>query len=258
MRRKIISINEELCNGCGDCISACAEGALKIVNGKAKVVNERFCDGFGDCIKGCPTGALKIIEREAEEFDMAATRNHVRNTGGQEAMQKFEAANQQHSAHKSGGCPGSMMRSLDKETKMASPVVSGAMGQVISSELSHWPVQIHLVSPAAPFFRNKELVIMSTCGPIASPDLHRRFIRGRAVVVGCPKLDNTEGYDEKLAAIFREAKTPKVIIVRMEVPCCGGLTAIVERALQLSGREDLVCEEAVIGVDGDYQGSREI
>ena len=272
MKRKIIEIDESLCNGCGECISACAEGALALVDGKARVVNDRFCDGFGDCLGECPVGALKIVEREADEFDFKSTLDHVRNLGGEKAVHRLNEVDRAHSAasrkykavnrprqgiHPGGGCPGSMMRVLPERKSAAPSSSSSPESQVLQSELRQWPIQIHLVRPDAPYFHNKELVIMSTCAPIASPDVHWRFIRGRAVVVGCPKLDNIQGYVEKLADIFRIAETPSVTVVRMEVPCCGGLTSMTEQAAKASGRTDIVCREANIGIDGDFQGIRE-
>ncbi len=264
-RRKIITINEELCNGCGQCVTACAEGALQIVNGKAKLVKEQFCDGFGDCIGECPTGALKIEERESADFDEEATRKHVLTTGGVEALRKMDAAAQAHAqrmraaAHPpAGGCPGTRMRMPQGEApRPAQPVAGGDMpGQVLPSELRQWPVQIHLVQPHAPFFNQRELVVLSTCSPIASADVHWRYIRGRAVVVGCPKLDQTEGYVEKLAAILRNPTIPRMIVVRMEVPCCGGLTAIAVEAAQQSGRKDLEVVEATVSLDGAVLASK--
>ncbi len=238
-KRKIIEINEELCNGCGDCITACHEGALAIVNGRAKVVNESFCDGLGACIKGCSAGALTVVEREAEPF--------VEPPG-------MKAAQAVHVHGGGSGCPGSQVRSFQKVPSAPSNVGRETPSRIVPSELTHWPVQLHLVRPEAPFFADKELVVLSTCAPVACPDVHWRFLRGRAVVLGCPKLDRTEGYVEKLAGIFSAARTPRVLVVRMEVPCCGGLTAIVEEAAALSGRTDLIIEEATIGVNGDYQG----
>lgn len=272
MKRKIITIKEDLCNGCGECVTACAEGALQIVDGKAKLVREQYCDGFGDCIGECPTGALKIEEKEVPEFDFDATRKHVARQGGQEAVRKLETAAQVHEmkekakemmghGHGGGlsagalakaGCPGSAMRfNAQKPAAAAQPVGGAGPKQAIPSELNQWPVQIHLVQPGAPFFKDKELVVLSTCAPIASADLHWRFIRGRAVVVGCPKLDRTDGYVEKLAAILSEPSIPNVITVRMEVPCCGGLSAIVREAAAQSGRSDLVVEDVVVGLNGD-------
>ena len=235
MKRKIIEIDEEKCNGCGACITGCAEGALAIVNGKAKLVSEIFCDGLGACVGECPTGALKIIEREASEFDEAAVQKHV--------QKKMPPA---------GGCPGLQIR-FGQQKVAAKPVASTVAGQVIPSELNQWPTQLHLVPPVAPFFKNRELVVLSTCSPSASPDVNWRFIRGRAIVIACPKLDRTEGYVEKLTEILKSNGIPKVIVVRMEVPCCGGLTMMVKEAAHRSGCNDLIVEEAVIGLDGELR-----
>jgi len=224
MKRKIIEIDEELCSGCGNCVTGCAEGALQIVDGKAKLVNEVFCDGLGACIGTCPTGALKIVERDAPKEPPA------------------------------GGCPGMQIR-FGEESKVEKPNVErpAASGQVIPSELNQWPTQLHLVPPTAPFFKDRELVVLSTCAPSASPDVNWRFIRGRAIVIACSKLDRTEGYIEKLTEILKSNGIPKVIIVRMEVPCCGGLSLMVKQAAQKSGRTDLMVEEATIGLNGDLK-----
>lgn len=267
MKRKIIEINEDLCNGCGDCIVGCAEGALQLVDGKAKLVKEDFCDGFGDCIGTCPTGALQIIEREAAEFDEEATIEHVRNTQGEEAVQRMLDAAVEHEAKEkaaaapkpaSGGCPGMQVRMAQKPERPTSKVDEGISGQVIKSDLDQWPIQLHLVPPTAPFFEGKELVVLSTCSPVASPDVHWRYVRGRSLVVACPKLDKTEGYVEKLSQIMANNNIPKVIIVRMSVPCCGGLTAICRQAHAMSGRSDLVVEEVTIGLDGELLKTEKI
>jgi NAD-dependent dihydropyrimidine dehydrogenase PreA subunit len=270
MKRKIIEINEDLCNGCGDCIVGCAEGALQLVDGKAKLVKEDFCDGFGDCVGTCPTGALQIIEREAAAFDEEATIEHVRNTGGEEAVKRMLDAAEVHEAKekaaaespkpKMGGCPGMQVRMAQKKEAAAKPATTTVEGggQVIKSDLDQWPIQLHLVPPTAPFFDGKELVVLSTCSPVASPDVHWRYVRGRSLVVACPKLDRTEGYVEKLAAIMAQNNIPKVIIVRMQVPCCGGLTAITQQAYQASGRRDLVVEEVTIGLDGELLKTEKI
>jgi NAD-dependent dihydropyrimidine dehydrogenase PreA subunit len=260
MKRKIIEIDEALCNGCGECVTGCAEGALQIIDGKAKMVKEQFCDGFGDCIGTCPTGALKITEREADAYDEEATREHVRSLGGEEAVKRFEAAGTDHEeaqagkAPPSGGCPGTQLRfkkeAAAAKAKAAGPEISA---QVLPSELNQWPTQLHLVPPVAPFFKDRELVVLSTCSPSASPDVNWRFVRGRAIAIACPKLDRTEGYVEKLAEILKSNGIPKVIIVRMEVPCCGGLTRMVTEAAQRSGRTDLIVEEATIGLDGELK-----
>jgi ferredoxin len=284
--REIITIDEDLCNGCGECITACAEGALQLVNGKAKLVKEQYCDGFGDCIGDCPTGALVIKEVESEEFDIVATKEYLLETQGQEAADRMLQVNIEHdkkmalaakaetpdcgcSGHgdkpadisvkppAGGGCPGSRMRMVAKEA--SAPAVStlgGGPVQAIRSDLEQWPVQLHLVQPGMPFFKNKELVVLSTCSPVASADVHWKFIRGRSVVVACPKLDKTEPYVAKLGGILAETTIPKVIIVRMEVPCCGGLTKIVSDAHALSGRIDLIVEEVTVGAGGDILSTR--
>ncbi|MEI6093442.1 MAG: 4Fe-4S dicluster domain-containing protein [bacterium] len=242
MKKKIISINEDLCVGCGNCVVACAEGALAIVDGKAKLVKENFCDGIGNCIGDCPTDALKIIEKDVPEEKCATL---------------------------ACGCPGTMLR--DNRTKKEAASVStsvtssnglaGALSSIYenqASELRQWPVQLHLVSPSAPYFQNSELVILSTCSPVASAQIHSRFIKDNPVVVACPKLDKTEGYVDKLANIFKVSNTPKVKVVIMQVPCCKGLSAIVLDAVKLSGRTDIVVEEHVISLEGNISDVREI
>ncbi|MFH1729336.1 MAG: 4Fe-4S dicluster domain-containing protein [Pseudomonadota bacterium] len=259
MKRKIIKINEDLCDGCGNCTTGCSEGALQIINGKAKLVKEDFCDGFGDCIGTCPTGALEIVEREAKEFDIDAVKDHLRKTQGEEAVKKMEEAQLKHSKkehdhgvhfHDGHACPSSIARSLKDESKKSEAIDSDQKDfQAIASDLEQWPVQIHLVSPLAPYFNGKELVIMSTCAPLVSADIHWRFLRGRSVVVGCPKLDNTDPYVEKLANILKHNNIPKIIPVIMEVPCCKGLTEIVKEAVKLSGK-NVQIQEHVISLDG--------
>ncbi len=268
MKRKIIEIDEALCNGCGDCIVGCAEGALQLVDGKAKMVKEDFCDGFGDCVGTCPTGALQIVEREAAAFDEEATIEHVRSTQGEEAVQRMLDAAVQHEAKEKaaaapkpagGGCPGMQIRTGQKSERPKAKVSTSEVSeQVIKSDLDQWPIQLHLVPPTAPFFEGKELVVLSTCSPVASPDVHWRYVRGRSLVVACPKLDKTEGYVEKLSSIMAQNNIPKVIVVRMEVPCCGGLSMITQQAHAMSGRSDLVVEEVTIGLDGELRGTKQL
>lgn len=262
MTRKIITINEDLCNGCGNCIVGCSEGALQLVAGKARLVKEDFCDGFGDCVGTCPTGALVIEERDAADFDEESVKQHLLETQGIEAVWRMEEAQKTHHVHEAHehlhqGCPGSRMREI-KRPVQEKPAAQNVMGPVIPSELTQWPVQIHLVPPTAPYFKNKELVVMSTCGPLALANVHQQYLKGRSVVVGCPKLDDTRPYASKLAAILKENGIPKVIVARMEVPCCGGLTMIVNEAVELSGRDDIIVEENVIGIDGVVKSVRVI
>lgn len=276
MKRKIIEIDQALCNGCGNCVTGCAEGALAIVDGKARLVKEQFCDGFGDCIGHCPTGALQIIERDADGFDIEATREYLTKTQGEDAAQRMDAANERHAATNGptsapapraapapahgGGCPGSRMQaSLKPDVAVPATAVGGAgPSRVMPSEINQWPIQLHLVQPGAPFFAGKELVILSTCSPVACPDVQWRFLRGRSVVVACPKLDRTDPYVEKLAGILSDTSIPKAIVVRMEVPCCGGLTRIATAAAAASGRSDLVVEEATITLDGQLASVQRI
>lgn len=262
--RKIITIDEDLCNGCGNCIVGCAEGALQLVNGKAKLVKESFCDGFGDCIGTCPTGALQINEQESEEFDFDSTIEHVGNIRGEDGVKRMKES---HAVHEQkivstkkpagGGCPGSRMRTMSPQ-KPAAPVADGGMPVVMKSEISQWPLQLHLVPPKAPFFEGRELVILSTCAPVTSPDVHWRYVRGRSVVVACPKLDRTEGYAEKLAGIFTQNSIPRAIILRMEVPCCGGLTAIVAEAIKLAQPQGMAIDEVTMSLEGEIVNTRRI
>ena len=266
MTRKIIKIDEELCNGCGNCITACAEGALALIDGKAKIVKDLLCDGFGDCMGECPTGALTIEERECDAFDPQAVEERLLESSGQAAVDRMKAAAARHAvpaapapapapAPSGGGCPGSRMRMAPPaDAPAAVATAAGLPGQVNPSALQQWPVQLHLVQPGAPFFQNKELVVLSTCSPIASADVHWRYMRGRSVVVACPKLDRTDPYVEKLAGILQDTTIPKVIVLRMEVPCCGGLTHIVQEAVAQCGRSDLVFEEVTVGLDGTIRG----
>ncbi len=256
--RKIISINEDLCNGCGNCITGCAEGALQLVDGKAKLVKETYCDGFGDCIGTCPTGALKIIERESDEFDFDRTIEHVEKLRGEEGVKFMRESHKIHeqkmaeaAAPRSGGCPGSRMRMMKPQQTAAAPVVEGAMPVVMKSEISQWPLQLHLLPTKAPFFDSREMVVLSTCSPVTSPDVQWRYLRGRSVAIACPKLDRTDGYVEKLAEIFVSNNIPRVIILRMEVPCCGGLTAMVKAALELSKPQGLVVDEVTMSLEGE-------
>ena len=264
MKRKIIEIDESRCTGCGLCVTACAEGALQIVDGKARVVKDDFCDGLGACIGDCPEGALRIVEREAPAFDQVAVDRHLAASRPAPAPASAPAHHGGHGGHGHGGglacgCPGSAVK-VQKPGHAAAPAPagSGLPAQLNPSELGQWPVQLHLVPPRAPFFQGKELVVMATCGPIASADVHWRFLRGRAIVVACPKLDHTEPYVEKLAAIFASNAIPRVLVVRMEVPCCGGLTAIVHEALVRSGRRDLVVDEVILGTDGPVRAERRL
>ena len=221
MIRKIIHIDEEKCNGCGLCASACHEGAIDMVNGKAKLVRENFCDGFGDCLPGCPTGAITFEEREAPEYDETAVRQ-ARATRQAQAAQP---------AHPAGGCPGSRMKQFARKEEEAAPAVQGRA----VSRLAQWPCQIKLLPTRAPFFDGAKLLIAADCTAYAYAGMHEEFMRGHVTIIGCPKLDAVD-YTEKLTAIIRDNDIRSVTIVRMEVPCCGGLQRAAENALKSSGK----------------------
>ncbi len=215
MIRKIIKIDEEKCNGCGACASACHEGAIDMVNGKAKLMRENYCDGLGDCLPACPTGAISFEEREAPAYDEAAV------LAAKKAAQETP---------KPCGCPGSQARVLHREAQNS---VTEAVCPV--SQLAQWPVQIKLVPPTAPYFSGAKLLIAADCTAYAYANFHNEFMRGHVTLIGCPKLDDVD-YSEKLTEIIRLNDIQSVTIVRMEVPCCGGLEYAAKQALQASGK----------------------
>lgn len=202
---------------------------------------------------------MTIEERNSDAYDPEATREHVRETRGDEGLKAFEQAGaaHDHAPKKTpdlppvGGCPGMRQRQMSAQQNSQAPAPSNAeIPNVMPSEIQQWPVQLHLVQPGAPFFANKELVLLSTCSPVAAPDVQWRFIRRRSVAVACPKLDRTEGYVEKLGAILKDPTIPRIIIVRMEVPCCGGLTRIAMEAARASDRKDLKVSEVTVALNG--------
>lgn len=238
--RKIIQIDEERCNGCGNCVVACAEGAIQIIDGKAKVIADKYCDGLGACIGDCPEDALKIIEREADDFDEAAV----------EALLAKQA--KQKSKPVSGGCPSAAIKTFP--TAGASepcgcankPILKGAHGD---SALGHWPVQIKLVPPGAPFLKGADLLIAADCVPVAYPHFHKDFLKGKAIMIGCPKFDDADAYVEKLSQVFAVSGIKTITSVIMEVPCCSALPIIVQKALEKAGI-DIPFEEVVVSARG--------
>lgn len=243
-RRKIVEIDEERCDGCGQCAGACAEGAIRIVDGKARLVKDSFCDGLGACIGECPRGALKIIERDAEEFDPVAVERHMKEEEGPGPVQAPVMA---------CGCPSSQVRMFDLPREK--PAVAVGRPQERASALSHWPVQIRLVPANAPFLKGAHLLVASDCVPVAYPDFHRDFVDGRVVLLGCPKFDDRAEYVRKFAEIFRTADVRSVTVVDMEVPCCSAMPAIVRKGMELSGGT-VPMEEVVIGVRGEIVSRR--
>ncbi len=241
--RKIISIDESKCDGCGLCIPSCEEGALKIVDGKARLVKDIYCDGLGNCLGECPRGAIKLIEREAEPFDEKAVEEHL------EKMQKEET-----------GKPEVQMASCGaREIRGTGSPVEANTGSAAEpaaapeAELSHWPIQLHLVNPEARFLKEQDLLIAADCVPFAHADFHRQFLAGRALVIGCPKLDEVGAYHDKLVKIFKNNNLKSITLVHMEVGCCFGLSRLVHSALKEAG-VDTPLNETVIGVDGSIKG----
>ncbi len=228
--REIIKIDEEKCTGCGLCVTACAEGAIQVIDGKAKLVSEIYCDGLGACLGECPEGALTIEKREAEDFDEEATQVHL-----EELSKKIFQ-----------GCPGSMARNIQRQPKVASSVLAEAA----ASELTNWPVQLTLVSPSAPYFQNADLLLVADCVPFALADFHARFLQGKPVVIGCPKLDDGQYYVEKLTEILKRSSLNSLTVVHMEVPCCFGLSNIVARAIAASGK-DIPVNDYTISIQGE-------
>ncbi len=270
MIRKVIEIDEEKCNGCGLCVPACHEGAIQIIDGKARLISDLFCDGLGACIGDCPEGAIKVIEREAEPYNEAlvmesmlkkprsvvvAHLKHLKDHNEigylNEAMDILKARGIEINLDNEplrvvSACPGTLAREIKREEK---PKLETSVR--MPSELEQWPVQLHLVNPSASFFNNKELIIMSTCGPIVNANVHEDYIKGRSVIVACPKLDRTEPYIPKLTAIFAANNIPKVTIVRVQVPCCGGLSHIAVEAARQSGKQNLTIEEHTLAISGE-------
>ena len=286
MIREIIKIDDELCNGCGNCVPNCHEGALQIIDGKARLISELMCDGLGACIGHCPEGAITIEKREADAYDEVATISQMVKQGkatmfahlkhllnhnetdylhqaldfikaNREAM-PFEISEMHKLLHRAkeenlansscttGECPGSTSISFDAGSlKMAAPATTAP------SELTQWPVQMHLINPAASYFHGADLLVAADCAGFAYGNFHNDFIKGRKMVIACPKLDNsTDTYIYKLLQLIEEAKVNTITVVIMEVPCCGGLSQMVTRATQMASRK-IPVKEVIIGIKGN-------
>jgi Pyruvate/2-oxoacid:ferredoxin oxidoreductase delta subunit len=230
MKRKIVQIDENKCNGCGLCIPNCVEGALKIVDGKARLVSDRYCDGLGACLGHCPQDAIKIVEREAEEYeeDTAKTVHEPPKHGNVRAINELP----RHT------CPGSRV-------SQQNTVATSLNGTTVNSQLGHWPIQLHLVPVNAPFLQNADLLIAASCVSFSFGDFHNTLLANKSLIIACPKLDRTEPYLEKLTAIFRQNDIRSVTVAIMEVPCCQGLLRLARQALKDSGKRMSITVETI-------------
>lgn len=241
-KRKIIEIDRDKCNGCGLCTTACAEGALALdEENKAVLLKEIYCDGMGACFDVCPTGALEIIEKESEGYDSEAAYEHVLQIRGEEAASRVQGVKKTYPS----GCPRSVASEIPESDASSGrkKAISGA------SELRQWPIQLHLVSSCAPYFKSSDLLIAADCTAFALGSFHQNLLKGKKLIIACPKLDETEGYVEKLAEILKQNSLKSLTVAIMTVPCCSGLYQIVERATELSGVK-INIKKKVIHIDG--------
>jgi NAD-dependent dihydropyrimidine dehydrogenase PreA subunit len=272
--RKIVRIDEDKCNGCGLCVPACAEGAIRIEDGKARLAADNLCDGLGNCLGHCPQDAITIEERPAEEFDEGAVEAHLAQGGpGAAGLQPRRAGDQPrravvphegpaHAGHGHAGCPGSMMRMLRKPAPgaaapgaQAGKPVPRAAGKPVPqaprpSQLSQWPVQLALVPAAGPMWQDADVLISADCVPFALAGFHEELLAGKSLAIACPKLDDLAPYVDKLATIFSRNPIRSVTVAHMEVPCCTGIVYAVQEALQRAGRGDIPLHDVTVGIEG--------
>jgi len=237
--RNIVKIDEDKCNGCGECVIACAEGAIEIVDGKAKLISETYCDGLGACLGHCPQDAITIEKRESTGFDEQATEQHLAQMQNKQQKQADFV------------CPGLMTKEIKTH---GSSQHNPAAGQ---SQLSHWPIQLKLLSPSAPYLADSDLMLVADCVPFAMPDFHSSLLREHTIAVGCPKLDDAAFYIEKFAAILKADNLNSLTVVHMEVPCCSGLTEIAKRAIKLADIS-LAFKDITIALDGNIKQTEDI
>ncbi len=235
--RKIIEIDEELCDGCGQCVPDCAEGSLKIVDGKARLVADKLCDGLGACLGSCPTGALRIIEREADEFDEEAV---------EEYLAGMKAGNTQQAKQAPSGCPSAQLQTLQPASPCQSANTPSAQ---TGSALSHWPVQIRLIPATAPFLQKSDLLVAADCTAVSYPHIQQDYIAGKVVMMGCPKFDDQQLYIQRFTEIFETAQLKSLTILIMEVPCCGSMTHIIKKAYD-AVKPDIPVKQVVISTRG--------
>jgi len=267
MIREIVSIDEDLCNGCGECVPACAEGAIQIIDGKARLVSDNLCDGLGACLGHCPQGAIKIERRESAVFDEEEARRHVarlKASGDEHRTDNEKPAvepdTREPAGHAHCGCPSSQFAQLDRspcQGDVGKEQDCGAGGASRVSELTHWPVQLRLLPPTAPVLSGARLLIAADCVPVAYGGFQSDLLRDHAVVVLCPKLDDPSGYVEKLTEIIRRNDLAEITVARMEVPCCGGILRMVLQARELA-ESDVAVSDVVISVSGELLTRKEL
>jgi NAD-dependent dihydropyrimidine dehydrogenase PreA subunit len=281
MKRKIIEIDEDICNGCGVCIPNCQEGALQIIDGKARLISDLFCDGLGACIGHCPEGAIEIIEREAEPYNerkvmeilvtkgkntILAHLEHLRDHNEQDFlkeaidfikeknvdMSENEIQNQNPLRGSVCGCPGSMTRDFHTEEEKADPSATSSNDTINTpSELKQWPVQLHLLNPQASYFRNADVLLAADCAAFAMGNFHSRYLKGKSLAIACPKLDtNKESYLQKLTSMIADTKINSLTVVIMEVPCCGGLIQMA-RSARDEAKRNIPIKQVVVSIQGD-------
>ncbi|MBK9472175.1 MAG: 4Fe-4S ferredoxin [bacterium] len=266
--RKIVHIDEDLCDGCGDCVPSCAEGAIQIIGGKAVLLADNLCDGLGACLGECPQGAITIEERDADDFDEEAVHDHVTHMpdmgpvdlgalmGGRLTAAPLPGPGHGHGhGHGHGGCPGSRMQHFPvapaavPAAPAAAPTPTAAPAPA-ASELRQWPIQLHLVNPTAPYFMGAHLLLAADCCAFATAEFHQRFLRGKALAMACPKLDQgREIYRQKLTAMVDQARLDTITVMIMEVPCCNGLLGLAQEAVAAAGRK-VPIKLVVLGVQG--------
>lgn len=238
--RQIVNIDEEKCNGCGLCLLSCAEGALQLIDGKAKLISEKYCDGLGACLGECPEGAITIEEREVDGFDEEAVEQHLHGEEPAAAAAADELP---------CGCSSATVTQFERPAQAGAPSGETAAAAPVS-RLSHWPVQLTLVPSSAPFLQGADLVLAADCVPFAYPGFHQDFLGDNALLVACPKLDDSQAHQSKLNEVLRQAGISSLTVVRMEVPCCSGLVHMARQAIAASGK-DIPFKEVIIGVKGD-------
>lgn len=257
VKRQVIKIDEDLCNGCGLCVPSCAEGAIQIIDGKARLVSDKYCDGLGACLGECPQGALSFEEREAEEFDETAVARHLKSIGREPVPHAHDHAEQPKPAtpapqHTGSACGCPSAKTLDFRSEARPKVQNNGDQPKLQSELQQWPVKIRLVNPSAPYFEDAELLVAADCAPFAYASLHPDFLKGKALMIGCPKFDDLNSYIEKLTLVLARNNIKSVTILHMEVPCCFGLVHAVRQAAEMAGK-DIPVEVKVVTLRGEIE-----